>query len=189
MTTLQLIVLIAAALAVCAAGIWLYQKRRSERLKKKFGIEYERPVAEAGTRLRAESELEAREKRVEKLPIRPLTPQERARFVEAWLPIQAGFVDDPPKAVAEAERLVEQAMTTRGYPVADFEQRIRDISVDHRDVVEDYRKAHEIMVALHSPNGEASTEDLRQAMCFYRQLFEELLETKVIELGRLRPAA
>jgi len=50
-------------------------------------------------------------------------------------------------------------MSTRGYPVSDFEQRAADISVDHPLVMENYRTAHAI--AVRQTQGQANTEDLR----------------------------
>ena len=102
-----------------------------------------------------------------------LAAGDRARFVESWRGVQARFVDGPAGAVTEADQLLGDVMSTRGYPVSDFEQRAADISVDHPLVLENYRTAHEI--ALRQTRGQASTEDLRQAMVHYRTLFEELV--------------
>jgi hypothetical protein len=109
------------------------------------------------------------------LHIRPLTPSDATRFDGAWRTVQARFVDDPRGAVTEADRLVGEVMAARGYPVGDFEQRVADISVDHPDVVMNYRAAREI-ATVHA-QGKATTEDLRQAMVHYRALFNDLLET------------
>jgi hypothetical protein len=87
--------------------------------------------------------------------------------------------------VAEADQLLRDVMTTRGYPMTDFEQRAADVSVNHPLVIENYRKAHEI--ALHQTRGQASTEDLRQAMIHYRTLFEDL--TGDTELARASAAS
>ena len=124
----------------------------------------------------------AREKRVRSLDIRPLPPEEQARFVEAWKKAQTRFVDEPSQAAADADILVKDLMQTRGYPVGDFEQRAADISVDHPDVVSNYRAAREI--ALRNKAGKATTEDIRQAMVHYRSLFEELLETAQLATHR-----
>ena len=70
-------------------------------------------------------------------------------------------------------------MGKRGYPVADFERRAADISVDHSAVVENYRAAQAI--ALRDQRGEADTEELRKAVVHYRALFDELLEVKVVK--------
>src|SRR5581483_2562391 len=109
----------------------------------------------------------------------PLRNDERARFSEAWRREQARFVDDPRAAVNSADRLVGEDMQARGYPMSDFEQRVDAISVDHPQVVENYRIAHQI--AINDSRGQGSTEDLRRAMVHYRALFEELLEEHVLE--------
>ena len=170
-TRILIVVVVVLVLAVAA---WVFmQRRRTDQLRKRYGPEYDRLVRERGDRRRAEATLEQREKRVEQLAIRALPPEERARFAEAWRSDQARFVDDPTRAVVEADRLVADLMMARGYPIGDFEQRAADISVDHPRVVENYRIAHEI--ALRQERGEAGTEDLRRAMVHYRALFDELL--------------
>jgi hypothetical protein len=177
-TTIVIIVAAIAVLAI-AAAVWMYmQKRRTEQLRSRFGPEYERVVETDGDRRRAEAVLEERQKRVEKLDIRPLSIEDRRRFADAWTREQARFVDDPKGAVGEADRLIGEVMKTRGYPVGDFDQRTADISVDHPMVVENYRIAHDI--AVRDRRGEAGTEDLRKAMVHYRALFEELLESRAV---------
>ena len=175
METTALWVLIAIALIGAIAFITL-SRVRSQRLRERFGPEYERTVHTEGTVRKAEAALEARARRVQALHIRPLSPSDSTRFDTAWRAIQARFVDDPRGAVTDADRLVGELMSTRGYPVGDFEQRVADISVDHPDVVMNYRAAREI--ALQHSQGKASTEDLRQAMVHYRALFRDLLETE-----------
>jgi hypothetical protein len=171
-----LVVAVVAGLAIVAAA-WMYmQKRRTEQLRSKFGPEYERLVETGGDRRKAEAVLEERQKRIEKLDIRPLTNEDRQRFQQAWMQAQEMFVDDPRRSVAEGDRLIGEVMRARGYPVGDFDQRSADVSVDHPMVVENYRIAHEI--ALRDRRGEASTEDLRKALVHYRALFEELLESR-----------
>jgi hypothetical protein len=171
-----------AVVVMAAAGIaiWLFtRKRRTERLRTQFGgAEYTRAVQEGGSRRKAETALDERAYRVEGLHIRPLAPDDRARFVETWGRVQARFVDGPGSAVTDADRLLGDVMSTRGYPVGDFEQRAADISVDHPLVLENYRAAHES--ALRQTQGKASTEDLRQAMIHYRTLFEELVREPVV---------
>ncbi len=160
---------------VVALVLWLVaRRRRSERLRDRFGPEYERAVDDAGKRRAAESELEQRERRRDELDIRALQPAARDRYTESWRVTQARFVDAPGEAVKQADLLVMEVMRERGYPVDDFEQRSADISVDHPHLVGNYRSAHAISVA--NDNGQASTEDLRQAMVHYRSLFEELLD-------------
>src|SRR5207237_9030008 len=121
---------------------------------------------------KAEAELAATKERVHKLEIRDLTDEERSRFAYSWRRTQSVFVDEPYRAVGDADGLVKELMQARGYPVGDFEHRAADVSVDHPRVVTNYRAAHDI--AARNKSGKATTEDLRQAMMYYRSLFEEL---------------
>jgi hypothetical protein len=177
LSTTQILAIVLAVVVVVAAGIgiWLtIRKRRTGRLRTQFGgAEYTRAVKEGGGRRKAEAALDERADRVERLHIRPLAAGDRARFIESWARIQARFVDGPGSAITDADQLVGDVMSTRGYPVSDFEQRAADISVDHPLVLENYRAAHQS--ALLQTKGQASTEDLRQAMIHYRTLFEELV--------------
>ena len=171
--------LIVAVIILVAAVAWLLlDRRRSLRLRSRFGPEYERTVRESGDRRRAENELERREKRVERLHVHPLSMRDRDRFVAELRADQARFVDDPAGAVTEADRLVQEVMRVRGYPVADFDQRVEDISVDHPHLVQNYRAAREL--AERHRRGQASTEDLRKALVYYRGLFDELLEVQEV---------
>jgi hypothetical protein len=173
----KLIALAVTVILVVAALAWLYVRRRrttTAELRQRFGPEYEQAVREHGSERRAQAQLSDREKRVERLKIRGLDPTERQRFSGQWTSLQSRFVDDPKGTVTEADQLVSSLMQTRGYPVADFNQRAADISVDHPQVVANYRSAHEI--ALRLGKGEASTEDLRTAMIHYRSLFEDLVQ-------------
>ena len=168
-----LIAVIAAVVVVAVLGFFFSRKRRTQNLRERFGPEYDRVVKQEGKVARAEDVLEIRAKRREKFALHPLTESTRADFAERWRIAQSHFVDDPKASVSEADRVVNELMQTRGYPMADFEQRAADISVDHPVVVENYRNAHDI--ALRDSRGQASTEDLRKAMVHYRSLFEELL--------------
>lgn len=173
----RIAILIAVAVAVVVvlilASVFM-RERRTENLRKRFGPEYDRTVNEIGPQ-RAESKLHEREKRVEKLSIRPLSDSERQHFLAEWRAAQSRFVDDPRGAVEDADALVSKVMQSRGYPMSDFEQRAADVSVDHPRVVENYRAAHEI--AIRQRSGEATTEDLRSALIYYRSLFDDLLGT------------
>jgi hypothetical protein len=168
-------ILIVVLLVIAALAFVVARKKRSDRLRERFGPEYDRAVSETGGERAAQSELRQREKRRERLHIVPLDSEARERYATSWREVQARFVDVPSEATSEADRLVQRVMKERGYPVDSFDQREADISVDHPGVVEDYRAAHAISLA--NDHGEASTEDLRQAMVHYRSLFEELLET------------
>ena len=178
METTTLIAIIAVvALVVLALAAWQFSKKRhSAKLQERFGPEYERTVAEKDKRDEAEKELEERAKRVESLHIRELEPEQRAGFEREWQVVQARFVDDPGGAVKDADVLVQRVMDARGYPVSDFERQAADVSVDHPEVVQNYRAAHEI-AETHQREG-VSTEDLRQATIHYRALFAELLDSR-----------
>jgi hypothetical protein len=177
MTTTNMLIVIVAAVAVALALAWMYtERRRRERLRARFGPEYEQTLRDTGDPRRAESILEHRERRVSRYRIRALTDDERQHFGEAWRGTQALFVDDPAAAVTDADRLVTDLMTVRGYPTAEFDQRMEDLSVDHPRVIQHYRDAHAI--AERHARQAASTEDLRQALVHYRALFDDLLEVQ-----------
>jgi len=173
MDTTTLIIAGLLLIVILLAAVLIMQKRRSGHLQSRFGPEYERAVDETGDKRKAEAELQQREKRVQKLTIRPLEPAARDRFTGDWARIQAEFVDDPVQSITHANVLIQEVMRTRGYPVENFEQVAGDISVDHPLVVQNYRAGHEI--AVRHENGKAGTEDLRQAMIHYRELFDELV--------------
>ena len=128
----------------------------------------------AATAARPRPSCSSAAQRRDQFEIRDLEPAARDRYAERWRAAQRRFVDQPGPAVGEADALVMEVMRDRGYPVADeFDQRAADISVDHPEVVEHYRAAHGI--SGRATAGEASTEDLRQAMVHFRELFVELL--------------
>jgi predicted nucleic acid-binding protein len=171
-----IVIALIAVVALLAVVGWLAgERRRSTQLKERFGPEYDRTVASTGERKEAETELERRRRRVDQLRIRPLDDNERDRFTAMWRVVQTRFVDEPAEAVHDADLLIGKVMAARGYPVADFEQRAADVSVNHPQVVDHYRIAHGI--AERGGGTTADTEDLRQAMVHYRALFSDLLET------------
>ncbi len=179
----RLIVVIAgvviAVVVVAAIAFITSRKRRSVRLRERFGPEYDRVVRQEGDPRKAEGVLEFRQKRREKFNIRPLSAADRSSFATRWNEVQSRFVDDPRGAVTVADSLVTDVMQARGYPVGEFEQRAADLSVDYPVIVDNYRAAHDI--ALRHGAGKASTEDLRQAMVHYRLLFQELLNEPTAE--------
>ena len=174
-TTVILLVIVIVALAIAAWA--LIQRQKTLRMRGKYGPEYDRLAVEQGSARSAENILEQREKRVSKFSIRPLNERERDRFASEWRLVQERFVDDPRGAVSEADRLINEALKARGYPMGEFEERSADLSVQYPYVVENYRKAHRI--ALDDQQGSARTEQLRQAMQYYRSLFEDVLEMKI----------
>jgi len=185
-TELGLIIAFAVLVVAGIALLLVLRKRRTGRLRTQFGgAEYDRAVVKGGSQRHGEAGLQGRNDRVEALHLRPLAQGDRARFAESWRSVQGRFVDSPGGAVTEADQLLRDVMSTRGYPVADFEQRAADVSVDHPLVIDNYRKAHEI--AVRQGLGHASTEDLRQAMIHFRTLFEDLVGEP--ELAHARAAS
>ncbi len=172
-TTLVIVIAVIVIALVGFAAILILKMHKTERLRTRFGPEYARVVEESGGRRKGEAGLEKREKRVEAFAIRPLATSDREHYIASWHKIQTEFVDDPKNSVTQADQLLGDVMSTRGYSVSEFEQRSADISVDHPLVVANYRAAHEI--AVRHAAGQASTEDLRQAMIHYRTLFDELV--------------
>ena len=174
----KIVLIIVVSIVVVAAVAWaIARQRRTAALKSRFGPEYERTLREAGAPAKAETELLQRQKRVEKFRMRDLTAEERESYITEWRTVQSRFVDDPKRAVTDADDLVARLMQARGYPMSDFEQRAADISVDHPHVVDNYRAAH--LIAVRQRRGEATTEDLRNAIIYYRSLFDELLQTPI----------
>jgi len=176
METWMWVLVIAAVVVVVAVVAWLLSRRaRSHGLQQEFGPEYERTMARAGDRRLAESDLRQRRERVSALDVRPLSQPDHDRFASEWTKVQAQFVDAPSEAVTEADDLIQQVMTTRGYPMEDFDRRAADVSVEHPDVVENYRSAHSIAIKEARHDGNGDTEALRKAMVYYRSLFDQLL--------------
>jgi hypothetical protein len=184
MNTTTTILMIIAILAV-AVAVWAYiQREKTLKLRTKFGPEYDRLTDQEHSARRAEAILETREKRVAKFNIRTLTKEEAARFAAEWRMVQEHFVDDPRGAVSQADRLINQTMKARGYPMGDFNQQAADLSVQYPQVVDNYRNAHQI--AEQDQRGLASTEDLRKAMQYYRSLFEDVLGQHVVQMEEVR---
>ena len=189
-TNVLIVIGIAVVVVALVVALTVERKRKSERLKKQFGPEYDVVLREHGDARHAEAVLAEREKRVQKLSIHPLPAADRERYAEDWAGVQRRFVDDPSMAVHEADTLVTAAMAARGYPMSDFEQRAADISVHYPKMVQNYRSAR--VIAARHAQGQATTEELRQAMVHFRLLFDELLEsprTERVEVAQGRIAS
>lgn len=178
-TRMLVYIAIAVVIVIVGAALLVSRKRRSDQLKQRFGPEYDRAILQHGDARHAETVLADRTKRVEKFAVHPLAGGDRERYAAEWANVQRRFVDDPSMAVTEADKLVTKVMTARGYPMSDFEQRTADISVNYPGVVQNYRSAREIVVR--HTQGQSTTEDLRQAMVYFRSLFDELLDSPKTE--------
>ena len=108
------------------------------------------------------------------IDLRPL-PQERARDYRAdWVAAQARFVDDPDGAVRAADILVERLMAERGYPAAESDADLTDLTREQAEVMRHYLAGHEIAAA---DTGSADTDALRRAMVHYRMVFNAVLDS------------
>jgi hypothetical protein len=174
--------IIIVVLVVVLIGFFLgpvfFRRSRSKKFQNKFGAEYDRTVEATGDEKKAQNELDERRKHVDALNIHSLSDSERKGYLADWSAVQSKFVDEPGQAIVDADRLIMEVMQARSYPVSDFDQRAADISVNYPDLVTNYRAAREI--AIKNKEGKADTEELRQAMIYYRSLFGELLETKTV---------
>ena len=177
-TTTQIVIAVIAVLVVSGVILvpFLMRRTRSKQLKDQFGQEYVRTVQALGDEKEAQKELLERQKHVESLNIHPLTTAQREQYISDWAEVQAKFVDEPGQAVIDADRLIMEVMQLRNYPVADFEQRAADLSVNYPELVSNYRAAR--VIAIKNAGHQANTEELRQAMIYYHALFEELLEVE-----------
>ena len=171
------VVVILVIMGVILAPMFSHRKR-SERLHDKFGSEYDLTVETMGNEKKAHAELDERQKHVKSLNIRPLSVSERERYLADWAAVQSKFVDEPGQAIVDADGLIMEVMQIRNYPISDFEQRAADVSVSYPALVSNYRAARAI--AIKNNQREADTEELRQAVIYYRSLFEELLGTEAV---------
>jgi hypothetical protein len=169
-------VLIRAAIVVVVlvALVVTTKRRRTGALRERFGPEYDRTLNSAGHKRAAEAELHEREERHQQFQVQPLAPAARQRYQDDWRTVQSQFVDDPASSVAAADALIQIVMRERGYPVEDFDRRADDLSVEHPDVVDNYRQGHQLAQASRTPD-KTATEDLRRAMRHYRALFDDLV--------------
>jgi hypothetical protein len=180
MDTKYIIIAVVLVLVILGAilGAIFSRRQRSKRYSDKFGSEYDHTVKTMGNEKKAQTEMDERQKHVETLNIRPLSMNERERYLAEWKAIQAKFIDQPGQATVEADHLIMEVMQKRAYPVSDFEQRAADISINYPTLASNYRLAREI--ANKNEHHQADTEELRQALVYYRSLVDELLKTETV---------
>jgi hypothetical protein len=180
MDTKYIIIAVVLVLVILGAilGAIFSRRQRSKRYSDKFGSEYDHTVKTMGNEKKAQTEMDERQKYVETLNIRPLSMSERERYLAEWKAIQAKFIDQPGQATVEADHLIMEVMQKRAYPVSDFEQRAADISINYPTLASNYRLAREI--ANKNEHHQADTEELRQALVYYRSLVDELLKTETV---------
>jgi hypothetical protein len=186
-TAIWVVIAVAVLIVVAAVGVFAFEQARTQRLRRRFGPEYDRAVEQSGDRRSAEKDLLGREQRHHELDLKELEPADRERYRREWTGLQEHFVDTPEAAVADADRLVTQVMRDRGYPTENFEDRVSLLSVEHGRTLDHYHRAHAI--SDRASHKEAGTEDLRQAMVHYRALFEDLLAVPENERSQVPDAA
>lgn len=173
MGTSTIVAIVVVIVVLAAAALLVPPLLRRQRLRGRFGPEYNRAVEQHDSRAEAERELRDRERRHAELELRPLPAGARAAYAERWSSVQARFVDEPQGALDDADQLVTELMAERGYPVTDHEDRAAMLSVDHPRAIDSYRSAYD--TRQRADGADATTEQLREAMVQYRTLFTELL--------------
>jgi hypothetical protein len=172
MSTGAIIAIVVVVVLVVAAAVFLLMPQmRSQRLRRRFGPEYDHAVSSNGDRRAAEKELADRERRHSEYDLHSIPPEKRDKYRAEWTGVQERFVDEPVAAVEEAERLVNVLVTDLGYPSEGYDRQLADLSVRHAHTVEHYRTAHETR-----ERQDASTDELRTALIGYRKVFQDLLE-------------
>lgn len=174
-STIIYVLIAIVVIAIVIAIVGAVRRAQTDRLRRRFGPEYDRLANARGDRAAAERELSEREARVKTLPIKDLSPEARERYVDEWRQVQARFVDEPGEALLQADVLLTSVMRDRGYPIENFEQRAADLSPDYANVVQEYRTAHDVSTAARNDSAGADTEGQRQAMIHYRAVFDELV--------------
>jgi hypothetical protein len=160
-------------------GIGAFIRRRNtKKFRAQYGEEYDLAIKKSGSEKKAQSELQGREKHIDKMDIRPLSDVEKEQYHKEWTAVQADFVNEPGKAIGAADHLIMEVMQLRNYPVSDFNQRAADVSIRYPELVKDYRAARDI--AIKNTDQKATTEEMRQAMISYRSLFDELVGTSTV---------
>jgi len=172
-TAIVIIVILAAVIVLIAGTAFFLQNRRRRDLHRRYGHEYDRAVQQAGSVRAGEADLRERVEAREVLPIHPLTTDQVDRYRDEWEQVQSEFVDTPSGSLRHADAVVTAIMVDRGYPMSEFEQQAKLISVDHASVVENYRLAHETF--LENERDRVPTDQVRDAIVAYRSLFEELI--------------
>lgn len=177
MSTTETVLLVVAAIVVLLllAAVVAAARRRSRRreLQGTFGSEYDRTVEQSDKRRDAERELSERKHRHDALQIRPLSAASRQRYLTAWDGVQSRFLDSPVLALSEADGLLTRMLAERGFPTDDVRSQEDMLSVEHAHVLDGFRAGHEI--ERRNTVGSADTEQVRQGMLHFRQVFEELV--------------
>ena len=165
-------IVIAIVVVVIIVLVLVLTRRKSRRLKKQFGPEYDRTVERLDSKDAAHEELQQRAERHESYQLRNLDENERTVYVQRWRQLQRQFVKEPANGLLEADTLLTSLLRDVGYPTENFDQQAADLSVEHSDVTADYRNGRAVVRDVQQ--GRAGTEEIRQALLHYRKVFERV---------------
>jgi hypothetical protein len=191
LTTAEIVIVVVVGvlvvIALAAAFAVMSRRRRRRQLRQQFGPEYDRTLATTGDPNETDAQLHERVIERSRLRLRPLSRIDRDAFGQEWRQIQSQFVDAPEESLASADALLSRAMRQSGYPVDNFDRQADLVSVDHPQLVDNYRKAHVVRDATRQ--GPVETEQERNAFLAYRSLFAELLDESASERSEPRTAS
>lgn len=132
-----LYVLIAVAVVIVGLIVWAAvqssrRKAERERLRDRYGAEYDRTLAMHRSTRSAVADLKEREEQHAQLELHDLNDADRDLIRRHMATLQYRFVDDPGDVMLQTERVVTEVLRAKGYPVADDRDRgLRLFSVDH----------------------------------------------------------
>jgi len=171
------ILLLILALLAGVLPTWLaMRRRRPTYFHRRFGYDHDLSLEDENTPPHVTEGVDAQNGRSNTFTIQPLTSTNKVYATSLWQSIQALFVDEPKVAIEEAEDLLMEVMRQRGFPSGDFEQLLADLTADYPWLLENYRALRTIK--RRQDHGEATTEDLRQALLLYRSILDDLLEDR-----------
>ncbi len=171
--------IVVVLLIVLVVALITARNRRVKMLHDIFGPEFDETVKKKGSQRAAIVELEARLKQSKSIELHPLTVADRDHYQSDWMATQAEFVEEPCKAVSDADKLIMEVMQCRGYPLADFNERVAELSVKYPQLVNPYRTARDESVDTEAHVRD--TEELRQAMLRYKEVFNGLMVTEAVK--------
>ena len=174
-TLLIIILIVVAVIVIALVAFFVFRRRRQERARQEYGPEYERTVEERGSEREAERELTERRERMES-EVQPLSEESRRRYDEQWQQVERTFVDDPRKALDDADRVVAEILTERNFPTDTRREASEGIGVMHPGVVEDFREAQRTYQDAAGTEGGGDLEKMRQAIQKYRSVYERVRE-------------
>ena len=178
-TTALTVIIVIAVIIIVLIAFFVFrqgrQRRRQERAREEYGSEFERVAEERGSEREAEQELRERRERMEG-EIQPLSEESRRRYDEQWQQVERTFVDDPRKALDDADRVVAEILTERNFPTDTRQEASEGLGVMHPGVVEDFREAQRTYQDAAGAEGEGGLEKMRQAIQKYRSVYERVRE-------------